>query len=176
MIRKIKQKGLYQKRSTPASLPPVKVKWTIEDKREAWSVFFYRLHTGTVLGTLTYISNIEIHFTHGTLFLTVSPRTIFHSFSGTIGWRLFPRCWRGNRRGKILFNPNGFHGIEGIFFSFFHNVIQYGAERDVVWNRGLELDVTNTSRRVWQLAWQEWLLSLSFPLLSPPQLPHIKTA
>ena len=44
----------------------------------------------------------------------MSPRTIFHSLSGTIGWRLFPRRWRGNRRGKILFNPNGFHGIEGI--------------------------------------------------------------
>ena len=55
MIHIIKQKGLYQKRSTPASLPPVTVKWTIEDKREAGSVFFYRLHTVTVLGTLSYV-------------------------------------------------------------------------------------------------------------------------
>ena len=50
MIHIIKQKGLYQKRSTPASFPPVTVKWTIEDNREAGSVSFHRLHSGTVLG------------------------------------------------------------------------------------------------------------------------------
>ena len=46
--------------------------------------------------------------------LTVSPRTIFHSFKGTIGCRLFPRRLRGNRRGSTLLYPNGFQGMEGI--------------------------------------------------------------
>ena len=44
--------------------------------------------------------------------LTVSPRIIFHSFNGTIGWRLFPRRGRGKRRG-ITPKPNGFQSLEG---------------------------------------------------------------
>ena len=45
--------------------------------------------------------------------LTVSPRIIFHSFNGTIGWRLLPRRGRGKRRGKTL-KPNGFQSLEGL--------------------------------------------------------------
>lgn len=48
----------------------------------------------------------------GLLLLTVSPRIIFHSFNGTIGWRLLPRRWRGKRRG-ITLKPNGFQSLEG---------------------------------------------------------------
>ena len=103
------------------------------------------------------------HGNINTPFLTVSPRTIFHSFSGTIGWRLFPRRWRGNRRGKILFNPNGFHGIEGIFSSFFHSVIQYGAERDEAGTGTRRGDVTTCPVCGY---WRDWNLTHACPLSS----------
>lgn len=53
---------------------------------------------------------IKVYAAH----VTVSPRTIFHSFKGTIGCLLFPRRWRGNRRGNMVLSPKGFQGMEGI--------------------------------------------------------------